>query len=61
MSNKFFSNDDTSETQFRSIYLLSANTATYKFSLTQALLSHQNSDQSFVTLDDLTPKFHIIH
>lgn len=57
MKVNFLTNDKTLETQFRSIYLLGANTATYKFSLAQALLSYQNSKQSFVTLDDLTPKF----
>lgn len=57
MNNKFITNDESLETQFRSIYLLGANTTTYKFSLAQSLLSYQNSHQSFISLDDLTPKF----
>lgn len=57
MTDKFLSNDNTLETQFRSIYLLGANTATYKFALAQALLSYQSKTPAFISLDDLTPKF----
>ena len=57
MSNKFLFDDNTLETQFRSIHLLGVNTATYKFSLAQALLSYHNNNQIFISLNDLTPKF----
>ena len=57
MSHKFLTNDETLETQFRSIYLLGANTATYKFALAQSLLDLNITEQTFISLDDLTPLF----
>lgn len=53
-----FSNSDNSlETNFRSIFLLGANTATYKFALAKALLDLKTKNQNFVSLDDLSPLF----
>lgn len=50
-----FSQDNTLETNLRSIFLLGANTATYKFALAKSLLDLKGSDQTFITLDDITP------
>ena len=52
-----FSADDSIETNLRSIYLLGANTATYKFALTKSLLDLKGTESTFVSLDDLTPIF----
>lgn len=53
-----FSNSDNSlETNFRSIFLLGANTATYKFALAKALLELKGRTQTFISLEDLAPLF----
>lgn len=52
-----FSADDSIETNLRSIYLLGANTATYKFALTKSLLDLKGTNSTFISLDDLTPIF----
>lgn len=51
---KSFNSDGTLETSLRSIYLLGANTATYKFALIQSLLDLKGTNKTFVSLDDLT-------
>ncbi|MDM1696186.1 HNH endonuclease [Thiopseudomonas alkaliphila] len=57
MDSQFLAGDTSLASQFRSIYLLGANTASYKFALAKALLSYQGQDQTFVSLDELTPIF----
>lgn len=52
---KSFNSDGMLETSLRSIYLLGANTATYKFALVQSLLDLKGTDKTFISLDDLTP------
>lgn len=56
MHKGFFHSDQSVETQFRSIFLLGANTATYKFALAKSLLELQDS-KTFVSLEDLSPFF----
>lgn len=57
MDSQFLAGDTSLASQFRSTYLLGANTASYKFALAKALLSYQGQDQTFVSLDELTPIF----
>jgi len=47
--------DNLLESNFRSTFLLGANTATYKFALAKSLLKLSRSNATFVSLDDLTP------
>ena len=50
-----FSQDNTLETNLRSIFLLGANTATYKFALAKSLLDLKGSNKTVIKLDDITP------
>ncbi|EPF6298680.1 HNH endonuclease signature motif containing protein [Acinetobacter baumannii] len=52
-----FITDNSLETNFRSIFLLGANTATYKFALAKSLLELKAKDISFISLDELSPLF----
>ncbi|MEQ1448505.1 HNH endonuclease domain-containing protein [Acinetobacter lwoffii] len=52
---KNFTSDTSLSNNFRSIFLIGANTATYKFALAKSLL--ELNDQTFVSLDDLSPIF----
>lgn len=49
--------DNTLETNFRSIFLLGANTASYKFALAQSLLDLKDQKNTFISLEDLSPLF----
>lgn len=53
----FFKSDDSLETNFRSIFLLGANSATYKFALAKSLLELKNHPECFIPLEDLAPFF----
>ncbi|WP_269915569.1 HNH endonuclease [Acinetobacter sp. HY1485] len=53
----FFHSDESIETNFRSIFLLGANTATYKFALAKSLLELKENNKTFVSLDELSPFF----
>ena len=56
-SMRFNSADNSLETNFRSIFLLGANTASYKFALAQSLLELKNHGDTFICLEDLSPIF----
>lgn len=53
----FINSDNSLETNFRSIFLLGANSATYKFALAKALLELKNRSLTFISLEDLSPLF----
>lgn len=53
----FFQVNQNIQTHFRSIILLGANTATYKFALAKSLLELSSTNKTFVSLDDLSPIF----
>ncbi|RZL17426.1 MAG: HNH endonuclease [Pedobacter sp.] len=52
---KTYASDSSLVNHFRSIFLLGANTATYKFALAKTLLELKNQNTTFVSLDDLSP------
>lgn len=52
---KTYTSDTSLTNNFRSIFLIGANTATYKFALAKSLLELNN--QTFVSLDDLSSIF----
>ena len=47
--------DNTLETNFRSTFLLGANTATYKFALAKSLIELDQTPKTFISLDELSP------
>ena len=55
--NNYLENDNTLESNFRSIYLFGRNVATYKFAFAKTLLELGESNKSFVSLEELSPIF----
>lgn len=55
--NNYLVNDNTLESNFRSIYLFGRNVATYKFVFAKTLLELGESNKSFVSLEELSPIF----
>lgn len=55
--NNFLENDQSLESNFRSVYLFGRNVATYKFAFAKTLLELGSSDKTFVSLEDLSPVF----
>jgi len=55
--NNFLKNDQSLESNFRSVYLFGRNVATYKFAFAKALLELGKRDKSFVSLEELSPIF----
>ncbi|MFS8189166.1 HNH endonuclease [Rossellomorea marisflavi] len=55
--NNFLENDQSLESNFRSVYLFGRNVATYKFAFAKTILELGSSDKSFVSLEDLSPVF----
>ncbi|UUV26032.1 MULTISPECIES: HNH endonuclease domain-containing protein [Lysinibacillus] len=55
--NNYLDNDNTLESNFRSIYLFGRNVATYKFAFAKTLLELGESNKSFVSLEELSPIF----
>lgn len=51
----FLENDQSIESEFRSIYLFGRNVATYKFALGKTLLELGGNNKSFVSLEALSP------
>ncbi|WP_233192416.1 HNH endonuclease domain-containing protein [Sporosarcina sp. P26b] len=50
-------NDDSLETNFRSIYLFGRNVATYKFAFAKTILELGASKNSFISLEEMSPIF----
>ncbi|WKA53442.1 HNH endonuclease [Planococcus shixiaomingii] len=55
--NNFLENDQSLESEFRSIYLFGRNVATYKFAFAKTLLELGTSNKSFLSLEELSPIF----
>lgn len=55
--NEFLKDDQSIESQFRSIVLFGRNVATYKFALAHSLLDLSQQDKTFVSLEELSPIF----
>lgn len=55
--NQFLFEDQSIESNFRSMYLFGRNVATYKFAFAKTLLELGGQQKSFVTLEDLSPVF----
>lgn len=55
--NQFLHNDDTLESQFRSIFLFGRNEATYKFALAKTILELSAEQKHFISLEELSPIF----
>ncbi|KOP66712.1 hypothetical protein AMS62_16815 [Bacillus sp. FJAT-18019] len=55
--NNYLENDSTLESNFRSIYLFGRNVATYKFAFAKTLLELGEKNESFVSLEELSPIF----
>lgn len=55
--NQYLIDDETFESQFRSVYLFGRNVATYKFALAMALLELSQQSKSFISLEDLAPYY----
>ena len=49
--------DNSLDTNFRSIFLIGANTATYKFALAKTLLELPQINKSFISLEELSPLY----
>jgi hypothetical protein len=49
--------DNSLDTNFRSIFLIGSNTATYKFALAKSLLELPKSNKSFISLEELSPLY----
>lgn len=52
---KTYTSDNSLANHFRSIFLIGANTATYKFAFAKSLLELKNQNTTFISLDDLSP------
>ena len=52
---KTYASDNSLVNHFRSIFLLGANTATYKFALAKSLLELHRTAKTFISLDELSP------
>lgn len=55
--NNYLENDNSLESNFRSIYLFGRNVATYKFAFAKTLLELSDNNENFVSLEDLSPIF----
>ena len=54
---QYLLNDQSNESQFRSVFLFGRNVATYKFALAKALLDLSHQAKTFVSLEELSPHY----